>query len=365
MFEVILNQPLQPAGGYNIDNQINRTLNASGGHGIVLLAQNELNQFPGIDLLHFTRDMLRAVWASNCQITTKYLATLWWGAVNFRLFNRVFSFQNMDRLQAISGDLEFWLDTLNFNLNRETLAEVYQHMNLPFGILKLPYVGSAFFTKVLQFSVAAHQQNRQALLPIIADRWMMMALYCEMTDAGFGLRDDIFAIGTNGIALQNPPESYIMYVEWYNNRCQNISPWEMEGRLFRNPVVADYYNQLVVNGSQQLQQTPAMATVNPVVQDPNVSLKVYDGAGKNYGKTFQIMNNYLTLPHNTTHVYVEYLGQSYEATIGAYRGNGNTLRGKTTIKELISRNHWQPEDTFSCEFIVLPDAHVYRILERQ
>lgn len=254
MFELILNQPLQPAGGYNVFNQINRALNASGNHTIVLLAQNELNHFPGIELRHFTRDMLKEVWASNCQITTKYLATLWWGAVNFRLFNRVFSAQNMDRLQDISGELGFRLDNLVYGLNNhagtQELAEIFQQMALPFGDLRVPYVGSAFFTKVLQFHVAAHQLNNQVLLPIIADRWMMMALYCEMTDAGFGLRDDIISIGHNGMAmLSNNPNSYIMYVEWYNNRCNqyDVSPWEMEGRLFRNPVVAQQYNQLIAN----------------------------------------------------------------------------------------------------------------------
>lgn len=367
MFELILNQPLQPADGYNIENQINRTINVSGGHEIVLLAQNEMSQFPGIDLVHFTRDALREVWASNCHITTKYLATLWWGNVNFRIFKRVFSARSMDRLQDISVVLEERLAVLSYAIDRVTLSDVFMRMLLPNGELKVPYVGPAFFTKILQFYVAAHQRDDQVLLPIIADQWLMKALYCEMTDAGSGLRDDIFVIGPNGISLQDIPESYFIYVEWFNHRCQgyNVTPWEMEGRLFRNPVVANYYNQLVANVMQQHQQKQIVVNVNPVPQNQAVFLKVYDKAGRNYGKTFQIMNNHWTLPHNTPHVYVEWLGQTYEAANRTYSGKGNTLRGKSTIKELINRNHWQPGDAFSCEFIVLQDAHVYRILGRQ
>ena len=49
------------------------------------------------------------------------------------------------------------------------------------------------------------------------------------------------------------------------------------------------------------------------------SLKVYDGRRvDNFGKTFQILNNPLTLPHTTDHVFVEYNGQRYEAQIGTY-----------------------------------------------
>lgn len=368
MFEVILNQPLQAAGGYNIENQINRTINASVGHEIVLLAHNELNHFQGIDLLHFTRDMLRDVWASNCHITTKYLATLWWGNVNYRIFNRVFSAQNMDRLQGISAVLGESLEILSYSVKAQTLLDIFVRMYHPRGDLKVPYVGYAFFTKVLQFSVAAYQRDDQVLLPIIADQWLMKALYCEMTDAGFGLRDDIFVIAPNGISLQDIPESYYSYVDWFNHRCQslNVTPWDMEGRLFRNPIVAEHYNQLVANIIQQPQQARVAASVNPIRHNPDVYLRVYDKVGNNYGKTFQIMNKKLTLPHDKGHVYVEYLEQSYEAKIRTYNSkNYDTLRGSRTIQELIEHNHWQPGDTFSCEFIVLPDAHVYRILGRQ
>ena len=254
MFEAILNQPLQPAGGYNVFNQINRAVLASDNHETVLLAQNELNRFPGIDLQHFTREMLRDVWRSDCRITTKYLATLWWGGVHFGIFNRAYSHQNVDRIREISEDLEVQLNELSNELyardRSHRLPDVFMQMYHPYGFLKVPFVGIAFFTKVLQFHVAAHQRDDQTLLPIIADKWMMKAMYCEMTDAAdFELRDTIFFVSPRGIALHGVPESYILYTEWYNNRCHlfNVSPWEMEGRLFRNPVVAQQYAQLAAN----------------------------------------------------------------------------------------------------------------------
>lgn len=95
------------------------------------------------------------------------------------------------------------------------------------------------------------------------------------------------------------------------------------------------------------------------------SLKVYDGRRvDNFGKTFQILNNPLTLPHTTDHVFVEYNGQRYEAQIGTYTSKNrcDTLRGES-VKTLINQNDWQPGDTFPCEFTVSADgSHVYKII---
>lgn len=251
MFNLVLNQPLAPVAGYLINNQILRALHASGNHELILEAYNDLQHIPWINLQDFNRDMLRELWASDCYITTKYLATLWWGNVNFRIFNRAFSHNNMGRLQALSAELDNRLHVLSETLNNhegiQCLQDTFIDMNQPNGILKVPYVGSAFLTKIIQFSCASHQINDDVLLPIIADRWLLMALFCEMTDENFAARDAILVAGPNLVSLSNNPDSYVAYVEWYNNRCHQlaVSPWEMEGRLFRNPFVAAYYSQLV------------------------------------------------------------------------------------------------------------------------
>lgn len=103
-----------------------------------------------------------------------------------------------------------------------------------------------------------------------------------------------------------------------------------------------------------------------VADNQRVSLRVYDGRRvNNVGKTFQIINNPLTLPHTTDHVFVEYNGQRHEAGIGTYtsKNRGDTLRGEL-VKTLIYQNHWQPGDSFLCEFIVSPEgSHVYRIIQ--
>ncbi len=99
----------------------------------------------------------------------------------------------------------------------------------------------------------------------------------------------------------------------------------------------------------------------------DIMLKVYDGnRTENYGKAFQIINNPLTIPHNTDNVYLDFMGQLYPAAIGTYRG-GEKLRGDTlrsrSISELIQHNNWQPGDTFRCESIRQQDgSHLYRIL---
>lgn len=93
-----------------------------------------------------------------------------------------------------------------------------------------------------------------------------------------------------------------------------------------------------------------------------VALEVYNNPGhENHGKTFRIINNYLTLPHDVDHVYVQHNGNKYEATIGSYRNGGSTLRGANSIKELIEQNHWPAGKTIPCKFTNQGQSHIYVI----
>ncbi len=95
---------------------------------------------------------------------------------------------------------------------------------------------------------------------------------------------------------------------------------------------------------------------------PSVSLEVFNKPyNNNHGKTFKILNNHLTLPHDVDHVYVEFKGSRAEAKIGTYRKH-NTLRGTDTIRTLIAENHWQPGTKLKCEFIIEEKAHNYKII---
>ena len=94
-----------------------------------------------------------------------------------------------------------------------------------------------------------------------------------------------------------------------------------------------------------------------VWQGTIVSLEVYKG-----GLTLQVMDNPRTKPHgHVNRVFVEYEGRPYEAECGTYH-NGDTLRGEE-IRELITRNNWQPGYLFSSQFIRVGNTHVYRIIK--
>ena len=93
-----------------------------------------------------------------------------------------------------------------------------------------------------------------------------------------------------------------------------------------------------------------------------ISIEVYNNPGhENHGKTFRILDNYLTLPHDVEHVYVQYRGHRYEAKIGSYRNGGTTLRGANSIKELIEHNHWAAGQIIPCQFTDQGQSHVFVI----
>jgi hypothetical protein len=180
-----------------------------------------------------------------------------------------------------------------------------------------------------------------------------------MTDCGdIALRNDILVLDRNNVFLRKDgkgciAESYIKYIDYFYQRCKaiGVQPWDMEGLLFKNSAVKQHFLELIGN---------------PVHYEPvdnNVVLKVYNVPGNNYGKTFQILNNRVTLPHNADEVYLEYDGQLLEARLGSYSGGGNTLRGKDSIKKLIEDNRWSPGQEFQAVFHIKEEGqHVYEII---
>lgn len=336
---------------------------ATDNHIVVVNAEIEIGQVEGFDWFHFDRNNLKDVWSLDCSLPTKYLATLWWGHVFPQIFNEVYSSSNLNRLVRISPKLGKALDDAshekNFTVFREKLSSIVESMQL--GTFRLPYVGVAFFTKVIQFFFASHPiQSKEEFLPIIADRWLLRAIYCEMTDCGdTDKRDDFLVIDHKIVFLKKDSrgcvaDSYFKYIQYFNQRCADLGvhPWDMEALLFKNSAVKRHFSELIGNEE------------NEMVPDNNVRLRVYDGNGYNHGKTFQIINNKATLPHNTDSVFVDFNGLLCEATLGSYCGGGNTLRGKEKIKKLIEDNHWLPGQEFQVEFLTAKDgAHIYRIIQ--
>ncbi len=362
--EIIIKQevPFVPES-FSIEDERWKTKHeATDCHEAVVYAELELINVDGFDWFRFSRNNLKDVWASNCCFRTKYLATLWWGHVFRQIFNEVYSPQNLDKMRRISAGLNKALtdaaQTKGYKEFCEKLSAIIASMQG--GAFRIPYVGPAFFTKVIQFFFAAHPvQSKKDYLPIIADRWLMRALYCEMTDCGdIDIRNDVFVHDQKNIFLRKEgkgdiAESYIKYIEYFNQRCKvlGVNPWDMEGQLFKNSDVKRHFVEL--NG-ERAHEAP---------DNNRVVLKVYDGLGNNYGKTFQILNNRITLPHNTDEVYVIFNEMWYEARLGSYCCGGNTLRGKDSIKKLIEDNRWHPGQELQAAFSCSEEGqHIYKII---
>lgn len=367
MFHEVLNSihgDFAPSA-YDITGQIHRSDQYSHNHPIVLLAQEELRGL-GIYLDHFDRISLLAVWQSDVHFTTKYLATLWWGNVG-RNFSRVFTSENMDRLQVFSNDLINALLASTHSPDVEAflheLGNIIIQMQIHGGTYKISSIGTAFYTKILQFFYASNPiVTNPNYLPVIADQWIMKAVYCEMTDLGdIHQRDDLFKLTGNGMSLRFIPDSYLFFIAYFNNRCQDlgVNAWNMESYLFRSQLVQNHFADIIGDGV-----IDALAIQRQDVFPHAIRLRVYDGNRvDNYGKSFKIVNNYLTEPHDVRNVFVEFDGTQYPATVGSYR-NGDTLRGTRTIQRLIEDNHWWPGQVFRCEFTVADDdSHIYRIIE--
>lgn len=361
--EIIRNQGTTPdPNSFSIEKEIRKAKHeATNCHEAVVHAEAELLSVKGLDLRNFNRNSLKDVWASNCSFGTKYLATLWWGHVFRQIFNNVYSQENLNKIQRISSPLNSALtdaaQTKDYQEFCKKLSAIVASMQG--GSYRIPYVGPAFFTKIIQFFFAAHPvQSRKDYLPIIADRWLLRALYCEMTDCGnTSVRDDVLVLDHTNVFLRKErngciAESYVKCIDYFNERCKAIGvhPWNMEGLLFKNDTVRRHFLELL----------DIPRSYEP--EDRRVVLRVYGVPGNNYGKTFQILNNQITLPHNTDEVFVEYEGRLYEARLGSYCGRGNTLRGKDSIKTLIEDNHWLPNQEFEATFLCTDEGrHIYRI----
>lgn len=350
---------------YDISGQIVRTLQNSNNHPVVIRAQEELGEL-GIHPDQFDRNSLLYVWQSDVHFTTKYLATLWWGNVG-RNFSRVFTSENMDSLQVFSNDLENALLASTNAPERDAflqeLANIIIQMQIHGGAYKISRVGTAFYTKILQFFYASNPiETNPNYLPVIADQWIMKAVYCEMTDLGdIQQRDNVFHLSGEQLSLTDIPDSYFDFISYFNNRSVDlgVSAWNMESYLFRNQLVQEHFSTIV---AMQDNIVVPNQGVN-INQHLTVTLKVYDGHREdNYGKTLQIVNNTLTEPHNTNCVYVEYNGVRYRAKEGTYK-RGDTIRRARTIQRLIEDNHWQPGQELHCVFENENGIHIYRILE--
>ena len=246
----------------------------------------------------------------------KVIKAMWWGYPYGMRANFDEVVQNFRLMTEI---LRPYQDRV---LDEQNFIELYNRLN------QIPHIGPATISKLLYFFNIFQGQTRC----VIVDSRV------RSTMAAF---DDYQPVRNRLPALW-----YLEHARQLNEiGIAGATPEQIEYFLFRYSFSGRTNND---------QDTNAI---------PVVSLEVYNNPNhKNHGRTFRIINNYLTLPHNVNHVYVELHGNRVVANIGAYRGRGNTLGGASTIKPLIENNNWQPGELLSCQFVCENHIHVYKIV---
>ena len=197
-----------------------------------------------------SRENLLEIWRNEeYPLGIKYLSTLWWGNKT-RNASVAYSERNIDLLNRFQADLNealIHISTAN-DLNEalillsELFYEMELHRNLEGGDFYLEQIGSAFFTKVLQYFFASHPiESNPAFLPVICDQWLCRAVYIEMTEnEQFAQRDAIFRNPTSFRCHNDScSDSYRAFINYFNERVgqlalshPSLTSFEMEGRIF-------------------------------------------------------------------------------------------------------------------------------------
>jgi hypothetical protein len=161
---------------------------------------------------------------------------MWWGGISHHNQPKFYAKNNLNRLYDFSDELTAELNYINHNGNefRDNLKTFYNKFKCT--NYKLGGVNTAFFTKIIQFGITNQLQ------PIIADKWSMRAVLADMISNNYDYHQ-IFRISGNNFqkltvsfrgSHLNEFEKYFSMIEYFNNRCNNLTihPLALEEIMF-------------------------------------------------------------------------------------------------------------------------------------
>lgn len=238
---------------YPIESRIRSAIRYSEGHPIVQGAADYLrnnfdtSNFSGNDLLDIWRDY-------DVQFTTKCLATFWWGNLSHQIAT-AYSYNNMERLGAISGELLHHLELTSSEASFDTAIDRLRTIFMSFepgGQFKLERVDVSFFTKIFEFYFASHPlESNPEFLPIICDKWLRKGLYVEMTDRGDLNHRNLLYSTPSSLRKHSGSyaDSYLDFCNSFNQRVRDLknefhdlTAFALEGYIF-SQTGRDYINQ--------------------------------------------------------------------------------------------------------------------------
>lgn len=254
MFHEITTQlyPQANRAPYSIESRIRSAIRFSEGHRIVQEAANYIRS--NFDTEHFSGNDLLSVWREyDVPFTAKCLATFWWGNLSHQIAT-AYSFDNMERLDAISGELLHHLELTSYEPTFDTAVDRLRTIFISFepgGQFKLDRVDVSFFTKIFEFYFVSHPLvSYPEFLPIICDMWLRKGVFVEMEERGDDyLKNCVFRNPTSLTSTNRSyVESYITFCIYFNQRVRGLrnefpelTPFDLEGYVF-SQTGRDYIN---------------------------------------------------------------------------------------------------------------------------
>jgi hypothetical protein len=236
MYENIIQvAPYQPQEAFSIIPFINKAIQLSN-HIVITETIDYLETHH--PQLSIDRQILNTIWQDiETPVYTKILITFWWGGLSHQNQAPLFYTNiNLDHLYNFSDELNAELYEINNNGNefRDNLKTFYNKFKCT--NYKLGGVNTAFFTKIIQFGITNQLQ------PIIADKWSMRAVLADMISNNYDYHQ-IFRISGNNFqkltvsfrgSHLNEFEKYFSMIEYFNNRCNNLTihPLALEEIMF-------------------------------------------------------------------------------------------------------------------------------------
>ena len=232
-----------------IDGQIRACKRISGDNQIINEAEacvDGVASTPGM----LKKSELLEIWKdATISFAARCLVTLWWGHPNYRVLNKVYSSTNLNKLSEHGSRILEELTSISSETDNEQcklkIAAVYDKF-LRGGDYRLDGISEAFFTKFFHFWFASHPLvSKPNYLPVIADKWMKMAVCAEMIDVEDLRRRDLFKVNfdclTPIVFRRNTGQTYGSFLDFYNARCDNlrytfpaVTPFILEDVLFNN-----------------------------------------------------------------------------------------------------------------------------------
>lgn len=222
----------------------------SGNHRLLYLTKQHICHFSSENGSLRKSELLKLWKDEDIEFSCKILATILWGGLSHRLGRRVYSSNNFDNILSLENQIKNDFENLS---HKDTFDDFVVGLKILFknfekgGIYHINGVGIAFFTKIFHFWFASHPLvSRPGFLPVIADKWMKLAVYAEMADNNDDSRFELFSVrngNPDSIDFRrnqgNADDAYVRFILYFNDVANNLNdrhsdltPFMLEDILF-------------------------------------------------------------------------------------------------------------------------------------